>query len=76
MNSDLHLYVTHLVIVMVVTMILVQTLFHFRKATRDLIISGSGKAIAWTLDRCNRLLHVMLMSPANARPGADKTTQK
>ncbi|WP_295003993.1 hypothetical protein [uncultured Dechloromonas sp.] len=74
MNSDLHLYVTHLVIVMVVTMILVQTLFHFRKATRDLIISGSGKAIAWTLDRCNRLLHIMLMSPVKARPGSRQNT--
>ena len=74
MNSDLHLYVTHLVIGMVVTMILVQTLFHFRKATRNLIISSGAKAIAWTLDRCNRLLHVMLMSPEKARPGARQNT--
>lgn len=74
MNSDLHTYVTHLVIVMVVTMILVQTLFHFRKATRQLIISGSSKAIAWTLDRGNRLLHVMLMSPLKARPGSRQNT--
>lgn len=74
MNSDLHTYVTHLVIVMVVTMILVQTLFHFRKATRKLIIASSSKAVAWTLDRCNRLLHVMLMSPTKARPGARRNT--
>lgn len=72
MNSDLNFYVSGLVLAMV----LIQTLFHFRKATRNLIISSTGKAVAWTLDRCNRLLHVMLMSPANARPGADKTTQK
>jgi len=72
MNSDLNLYVSGLVLAVV----LVQTLFHFRKATRNLIVSSAGKAAAWTLDRCNRLLHVMLMSPANARPGADKNTSK
>ena len=74
MNSDLHSYVTHLVIVMVVTMILVQTLFHFRKATRKLILSGGSKLIAWTLDRGNRLLHIMLMSPVEARPGTRQDT--
>lgn len=45
MNSDLNLYVSALVLAMV----LVQTLFHFRKATRSLIIGSAGKAIAWTL---------------------------
>jgi len=69
MNSDLPTYVTYLVIIMVVTMVLIQTLFHFRKATRSLIISSSSKAIAWILDRFDRLLHVMLMSPVKNRPG-------
>lgn len=75
MNSDLPTYATNLVIVMVVTMVLVQTLFHFRKATRKLIVSSCSRAIAWTLDRFNRLLHIMLMSPVNARPGDNKNTQ-
>ncbi len=76
MNSDLPTYVTQLVIVMVVTMVLIQTLFHFRKATRNLIISSTGKAVAWTLDRFNRLLHVMLMSPVKDRSGSrQKTTE-
>ena len=66
MNSDLHLYVSAVVLAMV----LVQTLFHFRKETRSLIIAGTGKAIASALDCGNRLLHVMLMTPKNARPGA------
>lgn len=68
MNSDLNLYVSGLVLAVV----LVQTLFHFRKATRNLLISGTGKTINWVLDRCNRVLHVMLMSPADARPSATK----
>ena len=71
MNSDLNLYVSAVVLAMV----LVQTLFHFRKATRSLIIAGAGKAIAWTLGCGNRLLHIMLMSPTKARPGAGKTAQ-
>lgn len=72
MNSDLNLYVSAVVLAMV----LLQTLFHFRKATRSLIIGSASKAIAWTLDRGNRLLHIMLMSPAKARPGAGKNTQE
>lgn len=76
MNSDLPTYVTHLVIVMVVTMVLIQTLFHFRKTTRNLIISSTGKAVAWTLDRFNRLLHVMLMSPVKDRAGSGQKTKE
>lgn len=72
MNSDLNLYVSAVVLAMV----LVQTLFHFRKATRNLIIASAGKAIAWTLDCGNRLLHIMLMSPEKARTGADRNTDK
>ena len=72
MNSDLHLYVSALVLATV----LVQTLFHFRKATRSLIIASTGKAIAWTLGCGNRLLHIMLMSPAKARPGATPNAEK
>lgn len=72
MNSDLNLYVIALVVVLV----LLQTLFHFRKRTRSLIISSIGTVIAWTFDRCNRLLHVMLMSPAKARSGAQKGGQE
>lgn len=72
MNSDLHLYVSALVL----TMVLVQTLFHFRKATRSLIIASTGKLIAWTLDRGNRLLHVMLMSPTKARHAGAKNDSK
>ncbi|MCG2576361.1 hypothetical protein LZ012_05070 [Dechloromonas sp. XY25] len=45
MNSDLNLYVSAVVLAMV----LVQTLFHFRKETRNLIITSAGKALAWTL---------------------------
>ena len=72
MNSDLNLYIIALVVILV----LVQTLFHFRKTTRSLIIPSTGKAITWTLDRCNRLLHVMLMSPVKARSGASKNAQE
>lgn len=72
MNSDLNLYVSAVVLAMV----LLQTLFHFRKATRNLIIASAGKAIAWTLACGNRLLHIMLMSPVKAQPGKSENTQK
>jgi hypothetical protein len=72
MNSDLNLYVSAVVLAMV----LVQTLFHFRKETRNLIVASAGKAIAWTLDRGNRLLHIMLMSPEKARPGATRNAEQ
>jgi hypothetical protein len=72
MNSDLNLYITALV----VGLVLIQTLFHFRKTTRSLIVSSTGKAVAWTLDRFNRLLHVMLMSPVKVRSSANKNTQE
>lgn len=36
-------------------------------ALGNLIASGTHKSIAWLLNRGNRLLHVMLMSPANSR---------
>ncbi|MDE2440212.1 MAG: hypothetical protein KGP14_04235 [Betaproteobacteria bacterium] len=72
MNSDLNLYVSAVVLAMV----LVQTLFHFRKETRSLIITCAGKAIAWTLDCGNRLLHVMLTPPKNAHPGAARNPEK
>lgn len=72
MNSDLNLYVSAVVLAMV----LVQTLFHFRKETRSLIVASTGKAIAWALDCGNRLLHAMLMSPRDARPAASKAAEK
>ncbi|HLO62283.1 MAG TPA: hypothetical protein VK165_04885 [Azonexus sp.] len=72
MNSDLNLYVSAVVLAMV----LVQTLLHFRKETRNLIVASTGKAIAWALECGNRLLHVMLMSPKNARPGAAQNAEK
>lgn len=72
MNSDLQLYVSALVLATV----LVQTLFHFRKATRSLIVASTGKAIVWTLDRGNRLLHIMLMSPVKDRPDAARKVGK
>ena len=72
MNSDLNFYISAFVL----GLVLVQTLFHFRKSTRNVIVSGTGKAIAWTLDRFNRLLHVMLMSPVKNRSNTNKKGQE
>lgn len=72
MNSDLNLYV----IALVIALVLLQTLFHFRKSTRNLIFSQASKATTWTLKRFNRLLHTMLMSPVKTRPDVTKGNQK
>ena len=72
MNSDLNFYISAFVL----GLVLVQTLFHFRKSTRNVIVSSASKAITWTLDRFNRLLHVMLMSPVKANSNASKTTKE
>ena len=72
MNSDLNFYISAFVL----GLVLVQTLFHFRKSTRNVIVSSTGKAIAWTLDRFNRVLHVMLMSPVKNRSNTNKNGQE
>ena len=72
MNSDLNFYISAFVL----GLVLVQTLFHFRKSTRNVIVSSASKAIAWTLDRFNRLLHVMLMSPVKANSNASRVTKE
>ena len=72
MNNDLSLYT----ILLVITLVLVQTLFHFSKPLRTSIISGISKAIAGTLDLANRFLHVFLMSPVKARASAAKNDQE
>lgn len=40
---------------------------HRSEAVGNLIASGTRKSISWLLNRGNRLLHVMLMSPVNSR---------
>jgi hypothetical protein len=72
MNSDLNFYISAFVL----GLVLVQTLFHFRKSTRKAVVSGTSKAIAWTLDRFNRVLHVMLMSPVKNRSNTNKNGQE
>ena len=72
MNNDLSLYT----IALVIAAILIQTLFHFSKPTRNWIISGTSKFIAAALNLGNRFLHFLLMSPVKARANATKNSQE
>lgn len=72
MNNNLSLYT----IALVITLVLLQTLFHFNKPTRNWIISSTHKFVAATLNLGNRFLHFFLMSPVKARANTTKNSQE
>lgn len=50
-------------IALIVALVIVQVRIHTSKATRERIIAATRKALLWTLNRGDRFLHALLMSP-------------
>lgn len=63
MNNELAPYAIALIAVLTI----VQLSLHTRKATRQRILAGTRKAMAWAFKRGDRFLHVFLMSPDKPR---------
>jgi hypothetical protein len=71
MNNELNSYA----IALIVLLVLLQIRFHTSQASRDWVISRTGKVFAWIGKRADRFLHAFLMSPVNPRRKSAKETR-